>query len=132
MKLSVAIMLGSTTCRMIPNDWNSCALGAAGNAIGIPEATAKIGCFSNQLCPDGLIRLIHIQAEWPWLQGNLLESVWRMFDYEVCGGKKTLEQLVDYVSSIEPQCGDCNRFVCTCQKEATEMEPSSEEAAHAN
>ena len=41
MRLSTAMMLGSTTCKMVPADWNSCGLGCAANAVGIPEATPK-------------------------------------------------------------------------------------------
>lgn len=45
MKLSEAIMLGSTTVKMVPGDINSCALGAACNAMGVGkhhEARVKV------------------------------------------------------------------------------------------
>ena len=34
----------------------------------------------------------------------------------VMKGKITFEQFVDHVRSIEPECGECNSFVCTCVK----------------
>lgn len=128
MRLSEAMMLGSVTCKMVPNDWNSCALGCSGNAVGIPEATPKTFFGSDQICPDGRVRIEHIAEVWPWLndrmgnfaipEGNLvcgMEAVWSRFDFQVCTGAMTLEQLSDYVRSIEPECGDCCRFECTCK-----------------
>jgi hypothetical protein len=38
----------------------------------------------------------------------------------------TFEQLVDYVRSVEPSCGECNRFECTCVKSAAPAEEKSE------
>ena len=123
MKLSEAMLLGSATCKMVAGDWNSCALGAAGNAVGIPQ-------FDNILA-----RALWIQDTWPWLRNisrvqeykgaeltiNYCEEIWTRFDNEVVGGAMTLEQLVDYVKSIEPQCGECNKFECTCVKAEVEQ-----------
>lgn len=110
MKLSEAMMLGSSTCKMVPADWNSCALGAAANAVGIPfakdhtEESARI---------DAMIKY------WPWLYDDKgytqeFHTIWATFDDRVCKGLMTYEQLVDYVKSIEPECGECNQFKCTC------------------
>ena len=92
MKLSDAMMLGSVTCRMEPGNWNSCALGAAANAVGIP----RVG-------REALIR-----EEWPWLTEEYTpnwsleaEIAWR-FDRVVCKGWMTLEQLIDWVRENEP------------------------------
>lgn len=111
MKLSEAMMLGSATCKMVAGDWNSCALGAAANAIGIPQSKVLFGVGRGHA----------IRAAWPWLETrqpsellSISEIVFR-FDNEVCEGKMTFEQLVDYVRSIEPECGECNRFECTCK-----------------
>ena len=43
MKLSEAIMLGSSTCKMERGNWNTCALGAAANAIGIERTEDPSG-----------------------------------------------------------------------------------------
>ena len=40
----------------------------------------------------------------------------------VCRGEITEEQLADWVRSVEPACGDCNRFNCDCA-----ARPASEE-----
>lgn len=115
MRLSEAMMLGSVTCKLIPADWNSCAFGCAGNAVGIEQASAK--GHGSQVLPDGRMRLGVIREYWPWLSNSeLFDSIWRMFDCEVCFDRtKTLEQVADYVRSIEPSCGECNRFDCTCK-----------------
>jgi hypothetical protein len=117
---------------MKAGDWNTCALGAAGNAVGIPNF---VKTPRQQL----------LFAKWPWLVSEVpqpfepferivycgasyyyegLGSPWhpwhgritRRFDEEVCAGRMTFEQLVDYMASIEPECGECNKFVCSCVK----------------
>lgn len=98
MKLSEAIMAGSTLVRQCASPWpgdeaagKGCALTMAARAMGGSE---YLDCFKF----------------WPWLDtpeknktGS--HSFWQIvsrFDSEVCGGVMTLEQLVDYVRSIEP------------------------------
>jgi hypothetical protein len=82
--------------------------------------------------------MIHIHEAWPWIMdGNKffradwmagqeqvsgLEAIWSRFDILVCAGRMTLEQLVDYVRSIEPDCGECNKFECTCVKDEATVE----------
>jgi len=117
MKLSEAMMLGSTTCKMLPADINSCALGCAGNAVGIPLCVAREG---------GWQRLQAIQDRWPWLSDSLSEVIWTLFDNHVCCGEMTLEQLVDYVRSVEPACGECNQFECSCPRTAAVYEHKEE------
>lgn len=119
MKLSEAIMLGSTTCRLEPMNLNHCALGCAANAMGMPKHEP----FTKRAWD----RVNAIHKEWPWIirsPGGVREEygfqITRMFDGEVCLGFKTLEQLVDWVRSVEPDCGECNRFDCTCTKTTTE------------
>jgi hypothetical protein len=114
MKLSEAMMLGSATCKMYPGNWNSCALGAAANAVGIPAKYAN---------DPGPPRCVSILNYWPWLDtshdypgsppwGGIIAS---RFDYQVCRGTMTYEQLVDYVRAVEPECGECCKFKCTCE-----------------
>ncbi len=66
-----------------------------------------------------------LNAAVPWVQtaqqhdgGRKSVACWNLvagrFDMVVCRGEQTLEQLVDTVVSMEPECGDCNRFRCTC------------------
>jgi hypothetical protein len=127
MKLSEAMMLGSVTCKMESANFDSCALGAAANAVGLPEA---------ELCISGC-RLIPIKEYWPWLrelsrgkeghsddyvsmhggESDWAQQIFYRFDRSVVWGRSmTLEELVDYVRSIEPECGECNRFYCSCKK----------------
>lgn len=118
MRLSEAIMLGAATCVMQAGDMNTCALGAALNAIGVAQGTQRLRWQA--LCDT-----------WPWTEEYMNRqdkwhcAIYRAFDGPVCGGKMTLEQLVDYVRSIEPDC-DCNRFNCDCATKQL-VEP---EAAH--
>lgn len=106
MHLSTAMMLGSTTCKMEAGNWNSCGIGCAGNAIGIP----------NTENPDD--RLVPLFNAWPWLSDEWF--VWVIFDTKVCAGKMTFDAYVDWVKSIEPSCGDCNEFVCKCVQKMDE------------
>lgn len=93
MRLSVAMMLGSTTCKMVPGKWSSCALGAAANAVGIA---------------DNARRPYAIYDQWPWLRypsprgHSFGAEIYSRFDADVCRGGMTFEELVDYVRSIEP------------------------------
>jgi len=116
MKLSEAMMLGSTTCKMEAGDINSCALGCAGNAVGVPQMFRVDGSSDSG-------RYFEIAKIWPWILEPAVKGarftdkgwlVWAKFDTLVCRGSMTFEALVDYVRSIEPDCGKCNRFDCTC------------------
>lgn len=126
MRLSEAIMLGSTTCKMEPLNINSCAYGCALNALGVPK-DESVGVDG-----EHLYRYVALKKIWPWTadaevgMSDLGVSVYQKFDSEVCEGEITLEQLADYVRSIEPDCGECNRFNCTCAK--SEAVPESVEA----
>ena len=110
MRLSQAMMLGSTVVKLRTGDLRYCAYGAALRSEGARPAYSEV------------IRL------WPWTQhGNdnylceLGVSVYQKFDLNVCNGEMTFEQLVDYVRSIEPECGECNRFECICPKQQAEQ-----------
>lgn len=115
MKLSEAMMLGSCLVKMEPMNMASCAYGVALKSIGLNGEDGGIGPRYDLL----------IQS-WPWLNNgdgtgwNLSDtacSIYEMFDYDVCGSKITFEELIDYVRSVEPSCGECNRFECDCVKE---------------
>jgi hypothetical protein len=120
MKLSTAMMLGAATCKMIPADWNSCAFGAAGNAVGVPRVVSDYEGDTSERFP-------FLAKVWPWIRVDddeafpmqatvTASTIWQQFDNLVCTGEMTFEQLVDYVRSIEPECGRCNSFQCTCAK----------------
>jgi hypothetical protein len=126
MKMSEAMMLGSTTMKMVRFDLRSCALGAAANAVGIPTPAHS---------RDGLRGLL-IAEKWPWITDRYTKwNPWstygshiaQVFNAQVCGGHLSFEVLVDHVRSIEPECGECNRFECTCvrvQEDAEEFAPA--------
>jgi hypothetical protein len=141
MKLSDAMMLGSVTVKMEAGDWNSCALGAAANAVGIPKEVPPIKCPLMGCVVEihGVNRAEAIYGRWPWLQEitdyvpqtdfdseeDFMDQIYGFFDDHVCEGKMTFEQLVDYVRSVEPACGVCNEFECSCvpvEVESTEKE----------
>lgn len=116
MRLSDAMMLGSVTCRMEKYNWNSCALGCAGNAVGIPN-WGNVGRKRHDL----------IFQAWPWLlerchcamclavtvdriryQGvahheTYCDHITAAFDGQIVYGEMTLEALIDWVRSVEPQ-----------------------------
>lgn len=122
MKLSEAMMLGDLMRKRVNHIYLSVHPdGACGCAIG--GATLAMGRTGNE----------DHEALWPWLREKGPHG--RLWDYvigigaadgnpsftEVMRGHITFEQLVDYVRSIEPACGECNRFECTC---APKEEPS--------
>lgn len=134
MKLSDAMNLGATLCSMEAGNWNSCALGVAGTAVGVPQARV-VKLHDNQavrpafrnlyLLEDESTRGEAIMEKFPWLrdtnyaEGNPLKSfsrcIFERFDNKVCGSETiTFEQLVDYVRSVEPDCDTCCKFECSC------------------
>lgn len=122
MKLSEAMMLGSVTVKMVPGDINSCALGAAANAVGIPPIPEAFG--------RDMTRIKAIWKRWPWLQSQQCTCgdvfctgissfcIAYKFNRHVCYGTMTFEALVDWVRSVEPACGECCQFECACVKQA--------------
>jgi len=124
MHLSTAINMGAVTVKMKAGDMNSCALGAACNALGAHEHTT---CLRNH--PNNRYEFLY--KHWPWvdtpgyktLSGRSCEAfiaIYTRFDSYVVKGSMTLEQLVDYVRSIEPECGECNEFSCKCVQKMDE------------
>jgi hypothetical protein len=115
MKLSDAIMLGDSmrsrnSCIwLIGNDDGVCVGCAMGGAVLAVGATVK----QNSAWP-GIFDSFATQW-WPWLTQENLEEISVRFA-NVCIFASTIEQLVDYVRSIEPECGVCCRFDCTCVK----------------
>lgn len=116
MRLSDAMILGSTMDKLELGDIDHCGLGVAGTAVGIP--------LSENL-PQETWRSRLIGERWPWLTSNEdkhgINIAW-LFDYKVCTGKMTFDALVAYVKSIEPRCGECNTFDCCCTRAAVAFE----------
>ena len=105
MKLSEAMSLGCTMSSTREANWQNCALGIAANAVGLD------GCHSG-------VRLLIIGDEWPWLVKNHCyhaTKIMTAFDTQVLAGTMTMEELIAYVRSVEPQC-DCNTFGCCCAR----------------
>jgi hypothetical protein len=64
-------------------------------------------------------RYMQILDVWPWLDARIdggptyMLEITLKFDTDVCTGNMTIEQLVNYVQSVEPACY-CNTFNCSC------------------
>jgi hypothetical protein len=107
MKLSESIMLGEVIMpRNQGESWLSkdcgCAIGRAYVANG--------GSF------EEFAKVLHYRVfteMWPWAGDCILGGI-SLFFSQVVAGTKTIEQLVDYVRSIEPECGECCEFTCGC------------------
>ena len=87
--------------KLRPGYWSSCAIGAAGRAVGIPVADVE-----------------RILDEWPWLevlQEYYLCEIITLFDERVCRGEMTFDQLVAHVAQIEPPC-ECGVRDCVCDR----------------
>lgn len=115
MKLSVAMMLGDslrirnemTTLSEGDRGYCGCAIGAGVLAVGGTHSVDYHTLFPWLLEPffdngQGIMR-------------NYWGAISRRF-IQVMHGGMTYEQLADWVRSVEPECGECNKFVCTCAK----------------
>lgn len=141
MRLSEAMMLDSTTCKMVSGDMNSCAIGVACNAVGLARHSygskrhdpgnryAKLPAYWSWLSDSSTNRDSMLRAQFPtpsyWNSVPYDVLIFELFDRKVCAGKMTLERLVDMVRHDEPQC-ECNRFDCDCDCDC--VEPSAEVA----
>lgn len=76
-----------------------------------------------------------VLREWPWLSDISDLETQYAFETEVterfhlvARGEMTYEQLIDYVRSVEPECGECCRFECICAKQSEMSVESTVEA----
>lgn len=76
-----------------------CAIGGALYATGYDHR-------GKQIWPDAL------QKRWPWVGWVLINQI-SMAYHEVANGRKTIEQLADWIRSIEPKCR-CHQHNCRC------------------
>lgn len=134
MKLSEAMMLGDVL-RVRTNKLYLCvldtAIGNSASVLGVDPSTPEgtvCGCALGGAFYAATGKTIYDRNFWPWLRESPKTGI---LDWEVligCGisndisflrvmrGEATFEQLVDYVRSIEPECDECNRFDCQCDK----------------
>lgn len=102
MKLSDAIVLGDTLKRPDSTKWISndgkcgCALGGALLAVGIDPVA-----FNRESMVSVPGEWPSVKARWPWLTRDHLSEISNLY-HEVCHGRRTLEDVVVYVRSVEP------------------------------
>ena len=116
MRLSEAMMLGDMMRRRSGGIYLINTEAPCGCAIG--GAALAIGHKAGAAWSRGRTLL---QATYPWFTDAEDEKISVMF-MDVCTGETTFEQLISYVRSIEPDCGECNRFECTCTR-TPELQP---------
>lgn len=114
MKLSEAMMLGDIALTRSSTTWLDRSAGC-GCAIG--RAYAVVG--GNAFSPS----IADFTPLWPWLGFDELIDISDLFS-AVTAAQMTFEQLVDFVRSIEPSCGECNKFECSCAKTEVEQPAS--------
>lgn len=127
MKVSDAIVLGCMMGKLEGGSWNTCVLGVAANAVGIVKQFRMnfLGISTNVF----RFRISGMEKTWPWLKDypedsldpiTWLNRISYRFECCVCPPDSDdpdpakFEELLAYIRSIEPSCGDCNRFECSC------------------
>jgi hypothetical protein len=112
-KLSSAIMLGMNTLDLSGNDFNCDILGVAANAVGIPRAV-----WTKESIHE---RNESILDQWPWLEKQIpvegkdyYQTRFVELSGRFDGEGSTLGDLLNYIRSIEPECGECNYYDCIC------------------
>ncbi len=110
MRLSEAIVLGSTQTKLDPHDWDCCLIGMGFHALAGLEA--DIHCSPNNDHPlEAIVR-------WPWLEnrmtapvllgwpdGHIASACSIISSLAVRVGRRniTFEQAVDWIRSVEPE-----------------------------
>lgn len=123
MKLSEAIILGDS---LRERRWSSflfrrpdgtfcgCAIGGAALACGQTEMYGYRKLFPWLLEKSG-------RGGMKWADAIGTGDGGDHPDFSlVVEGRYSIEQLADYVRSIEPDCGECNQFECSCPKAVPE------------
>ena len=115
MKLSSAIVLGIQTLDLSGSDFNCDILGVAANAVGIPRAVWTKESIK--------ARNESILDHWPWLAKQIpvegkdyYQTRFVELSGHFDGEDGTLGDLLNHVRSIEPECGECNDYDCTCAR----------------
>lgn len=124
MKLSEAIMLGSTTTKQafrayVTPDGRTCAMGSALHSIGTNLSQLELGP-DTQICPLEKVRRICLSI-WPWTVGMTDQPncpACGLGEHDYLGGwgdyvgliihlndghEWTREQIAEYISTIEPK-----------------------------
>lgn len=127
MKVSDAIVLGCMMGKLEGGSWNTCVLGVAANAVGIVKQFRMnfLGTSTNV----HRFRIAGMEKTWPWLEAVVLDGcepidwlnrISYRFEYCVCPPDSDepdparFEELLAYIRTVEPACGECCRFECTC------------------
>lgn len=114
MKLSIAMLMGDTLRKRDAEHWLTedgscgCAMGGALLAVSGTAKDLKQPRACAWSSPVTFFR------RWPWLTETELINISGQFN-RVVDGDATFESLVDYVRSIEPECGECCQFDCACK-----------------
>lgn len=129
MRLSEAMLLGDSMRRRTNSvyllgeqgEYCGCAIGGALLAVGVGRSIGENNLFA-------------ISRVFPWIMDVWKQDIeWKVkiaftkneedpSFQKVLEGKCTFEQLVDYVRSVEPDCGTCCSFTCTCKTVEPELE----------
>lgn len=133
MHLSEAVLLGDLIrtrdagCYL---RWPADEVGPCGCAIGGAVMAVRSGITRQDIAAGYDTNGYSLaEAIWPWLERRIAcsDGHIRTYDtiisiqfYEVVEGKRTLESLADYIRSVEPSCGECCRFDCTCVQKMDE------------
>lgn len=136
MKASTALSLGRMlTDNPTPGNIRDCAVGMMLNAEGVPQLTSVIRRsrpnarvvsakhlypWLCEILPDGFLEKHKLSGDnfynhsfevpnsyYQWLVASFNQNVMR-------DQTMTLDQLHDIIAEIEPDCGECNSFDCTC------------------
>lgn len=105
LKLSESMTYISTKRRVICG----CAIGGALLAVTPPELWPTLVDLEIRDFFD------RVEGEFPWLQHpSVAEDRITSWYYAVHKGDMTIDTLADNVRLIEPDCGVCNQYICTC------------------
>lgn len=114
MHMSDAVIMGHSLKRSDPNTFLykdggrfcGCALGGA--LLAVSDQATWV-----ELTQPDLAFAVPFQAKFPWFDWTYEPDISEMYRH-VAGGTVTIEQLADCIRQIEPACGECNQFECTC------------------
>jgi len=128
MRLSDAAALGDSLrernsrvyLRKNGDGWCGCAIGGAVLAAGSKSELDREQLFP-WLGEYNFLDPLNSVENFGW---NFDSSISERF-FRVMRGDMTFEELIAYVRSVEPSCGECNRFQCSCQQ-ASQSAPAGE------
>jgi hypothetical protein len=107
MRLAPAIILGDTTKSCNPERWLSadevglcgCAFGGALLAVGVTYQQFSSEVLQSPGVP--IHELPCVKSRWPWLTLKITHEISKLYR-QVAAGENNIEDVADYVSTIEP------------------------------